>query len=38
MRAVLFGVAALVLATASASAEQSDAQVRQEIIKESIAA
>lgn len=37
MRAVLFGITVLLLAS-SASAEQSDAQVRQEIIKESIAA
>ena len=38
MRAVLLGIAALVLAAGSASAELSDAEIRQEIIKESIAA
>ena len=35
---VLFGMVALVLSAGSASAQLSDAQVRQEIIKESIAA
>jgi len=35
---VLFGIVALVLAAGSASAELSDAQVRQEIIRGSIAA
>jgi hypothetical protein len=38
MKSALFGIVALVLAAGSANAEQSDAQVRQEIIKESIAA